>query len=119
MNGPCINHPELPASSKCPKCAHAFCEDCLAFTVNGVRWCELCSNKLADETKPRWPLFWIVLGSGWTLTTVVWIAKRLLVPVPIPLFGYVLTGGYGGSLYLAWHLLSNTAGEPPEIKRRV
>jgi hypothetical protein len=45
--------------------------------------------------------------------------EEALVPVPIPLFGYVLTGGYGGSLYLAWHLLSNTAGEPPEIKRRV
>ena len=114
----CVNHPDLRATSKCPKCAHAFCEGCLAFTVNGIPWCELCSNKLADESKPRWPLFWLGLAGGWTLTTVVWIAKIIFVRVPLPYFGTVLLLGYAGSAYAAWSLLSNTAGEPPEIKRR-
>jgi hypothetical protein len=114
----CANHPDLPSARKCPKCAHAFCDACLAFSVNGVPWCEPCGNALADEVKPRWALGGLVLAAGYTLTTLVWTAKRVFLPTLIPNFLVVILLGYASSMYAAWSALSRTAREPPDIERR-
>jgi hypothetical protein len=114
----CVNHPDRRADRNCLKCRNAFCDPCLAFLVNGVPWCEPCANALADDVKPRRALAALVLGAGFGLTTLVWIGRLLLVPGPVPNFMTLLFLGYASSMYAGWSVLSNTTGEPPEIKRR-
>jgi hypothetical protein len=118
---PCVNHADRNARSKCVRCGHGFCDDCLVFSVDGALWCEPCGFALADEIKPRWVLGGITLAVGFGVTTAIWVGKRMVLGgYPIPWFLTAIFLGYAGSALLAWRWATETTtGEKPRIERRV
>jgi hypothetical protein len=115
----CANHPSTLSLGRCMRCRVACCDACIVFAINDDPWCEACGSVIEEQSKPRYGRGAVVLATLWGLVTVVWIAKAIFIPVPIPYFYAVLLFGYGGGMYAAWNVVSPVAGvEAPSIVRR-
>lgn len=115
----CTNPDGRNAFANCVICAKPFCDACLAFVVNRDPACEVCGNRLVDETRPR-----LALGFG--------VAAALLACALFGNVAYWIAFGYYNTLFLlptavfvvfalrfAWHLADPITGaDKPRVERR-
>jgi hypothetical protein len=114
----CANHAERTSAARCGRCRTDFCDECLAFDVNGAPWCSPCGNGALDESRPRYGRAAAFLAVAWSAVSLLWIV-RVVTGYTIPYLLVALVVGYGGSLGVAWNIASPITGaEPARIERR-
>ena len=108
----CANHPERVARSKCPGCLASFCDGSLPFLVNDAPWCEVCGNRVAASSAPKWGRAAVAFVVTWGPLTLLFMLAGRLYPIAMVVF-------YGlATLFVINVAVPLRGTERPRITRR-